>query len=65
MVLEIAGTFYKLSGIEIIGHVSFAFAAMSFFVRDMLFLRSFVFLDMPAGSEIQRWLVAIYGHSGN
>ena len=38
MVIEIAGNFYELSGIEIIGHLSFAFAAMSFLVRDMLFL---------------------------
>ena len=49
MVLEIAGTFYKLSGIEIIGHISFAFAAMSFFVRDMLFLRSFAIISGMVG----------------
>ena len=49
MVIEIAGNFYELSGIEIIGHLSFAFAAMSFFVRDMLFLRSFAIISGVVG----------------
>ena len=49
MVIEIADNFYELSGIEIIGHLSFAFAAMSFFVRDMLFLRSFAIISGVVG----------------
>ena len=28
-------------------------------------LRNFAFYGMPSGSGIQRWLVAIYTHSGN
>ena len=29
------------------------------------FLQEIIVFGMPSRSEIQRWLVAIYGHSGN